>query len=165
MVSEHEMEESNTPTNANINPDQTQSSRQADERNTSILVRDPAHPSSPYYIGNNDGGALMLVTHVLDSTNYYSWARSMRRALRIKNKLGFIDGTLCEPNDPNDPLMEHWLGCNDIVITWIKNAMAIDIKSSIIYAETAHLLWLDLSSDSLSKMHYVFLKLKRISQP
>lgn len=101
------------------------------------------HPSSPYYVGRCDGSAVMLVPHILDSSNYYTWARSMRRALRTKSQLGFIIGALCEPKDPNDPLMEHWLRCNDIVITLMQNVVAIDIKSSTIYVGIAHLLWLD----------------------
>ncbi|XP_042988681.1 uncharacterized protein LOC122316212 [Carya illinoinensis] len=80
----------------------------------------------------------------LDASNYYSWARSVKRALRIKNKLGFIDGSLCEPTDPNDLLMEHWLRCNDVVITWMQNTMALDIKCSTTYAKTVHELWLEL---------------------
>lgn len=68
----------------------------------------------------------------------------MKRVLRIKNKLGFIDGSICEPEDPNDPLMEHWLRCNDIVITWMQNAMAIDTKYSTAYAETTHQLRIEL---------------------
>ncbi|XP_057981103.1 uncharacterized protein LOC131166526 [Malania oleifera] len=68
----------------------------------------------------------------------------MNRVLWIENKLGFINGTIYEPFDPNDPLMEHWLRYNDIVITWMQNTMAVDIKSSITYVETAHQLWLEL---------------------
>ncbi|XP_057962098.1 uncharacterized protein LOC131153664 [Malania oleifera] len=101
-------------------------------------------PTSLYYIGSNDGLGAMLVTHTLDSNNYYSWARSMKRALWIKNKLGFIDGTICEPSNPNDPLMEHWPRCNDIMITWMQDTMVVDIKSSTKCAETAHQLWLEL---------------------
>ncbi|XP_022852686.1 uncharacterized protein LOC111374264 [Olea europaea var. sylvestris] len=145
MVSEHEIEGSNSEnTDPSPNTNQNQNQQQTGGSNTSIFPHDPAHPSSPYFIGSNDGSATVLVSHVLDSTDYYSWARSMKRALRIKNKLGFIDGTPCEPKDQNNPLMEHWLRCNDIVISWMQNAMETDIKSSTIYAETAHLLWLDL---------------------
>ncbi|XP_022883392.1 uncharacterized protein LOC111400198 [Olea europaea var. sylvestris] len=149
MVSKLAMEESNSGnTNSsavpNTNPNCSQNLQQIDEMNSSVISNDPTHPNSPYYIGSNDGSSLLLVTHVLDSNNYNSWALSMRRALRIKSKLGFIDGTLCEPRDPNDSLMEHCLRCNDIIITWMQNAMVIDIKSSTIYAETAHLFWLDL---------------------
>ncbi|XP_057956714.1 uncharacterized protein LOC131150055 [Malania oleifera] len=117
------------------------------QQNTNLsgaVPHDPTQPTSPYYIGSSDGSGAMLVTHTLDCCNYYSWARSMKRAIRIKNKLGFIDGTICEPSDPNDPLMEHWLRCNDIVITWMQNTMTVDNKSSTTYAETVHQLWLEL---------------------
>ncbi|XP_042982830.1 uncharacterized protein LOC122312333 [Carya illinoinensis] len=40
--------------------------------------------------------------------------------------------------------MDHWLRCNDIVITWLQNTMSVDIKSSTLYAETAHQLWKEL---------------------
>ncbi|XP_042950133.1 uncharacterized protein LOC122282248 [Carya illinoinensis] len=119
------------------------SSESHNQNQNSNPTKDPAHPSSPYYISTNDNTGSMLVTHSLDASNYYSWARSMKRALRIKNKLGFIDGSLCEPTDPNDPLMEHWLRCNNVVITWMQNTMALDIKCSIVYAETTHELWLE----------------------
>lgn len=121
----------NPPPNTNLN-------------HSGAVAHDPTQPTSPYYIGSNDTSGAMLVTHTLDSSNYFSWAKSMKRALRIKNKLGFIDGTICEPSDPNDHLMEHWLRSNDIVITWMQNTMAADIRSSTMYAETAHQLWLEL---------------------
>lgn len=68
----------------------------------------------------------------------------MKRALRIKNKLGFIDKSLSDLADPNSPLMEHWLQCNDIVIAWLQSTMSIDVKSCTLYANTAQELWLDL---------------------
>lgn len=105
---------------------------------------DPTHPSSPFFIGNNDGNGGILVTQILEASNYHAWARSVKRALRIKNKLGFIDGTICEPADQDDHLMEHWLRCNDVVITWLQNSMAMEIRSSTVYVETAHQLWLEL---------------------
>ncbi|XP_022849877.1 uncharacterized protein LOC111371965 [Olea europaea var. sylvestris] len=104
---------------------------------------DPAHPHSPYYISGSDSSGTILVTHVLDNTNYYAWARSMKRALRIKNKLGFIDGSLTQP-DPTSFLIEHWLRCNDLVIAWLQNTMSIEVKSCTLYAKTARELWLEL---------------------
>ncbi|XP_057981102.1 uncharacterized protein LOC131166525 [Malania oleifera] len=68
----------------------------------------------------------------------------MKRALRIKNKLGFIDGSIREPIDPDSSLMDHWLRCNDIVITWLQNSMSVDIKCNTLYAKTAHQLWVEL---------------------
>ncbi|XP_042972841.1 uncharacterized protein LOC122304648 [Carya illinoinensis] len=112
--------------------------------NPNSNISDPSQPNSPYFIGSNDSSGVLLVTQMLDSSNYHSWARSMKRALRIKNKLGFVDGSICEPSEADSPLMNHWLRCNDIVITWLQNTMSVDIKSSTLYAETAHQLWKEL---------------------
>ncbi|XP_022859933.1 uncharacterized protein LOC111380562, partial [Olea europaea var. sylvestris] len=132
MVSEQAMTDSNDPNTTQSNTNTTQT------RNTNS---DPSHPSNPFYIGANDNSGSLLVPHTLDSNNYHSWARSMKRALRIKNKLGFIDGSICEPTAADSLLMEHWLRCNDIVITWLQNTMAPDIKRSTLYADTAYQLW------------------------
>ncbi|XP_057954139.1 uncharacterized protein LOC131148460 [Malania oleifera] len=145
MVSEPIMDESfNTSQTTPPNPLPNTIPAQPNTNSSGAAFHKPTQPTSPYYIGSSDGSGAMLVTHTLDSNNYYSWARSMKRALRIKNKLGFIDGTICEPYDPNDPLLEHWPRCNDIVIAWMQNTMAVDINSSTTYAETAHQLWLEL---------------------
>ncbi|XP_057953730.1 uncharacterized protein LOC131148008 [Malania oleifera] len=139
MVSEPMMEESfNTSQTTPPNPSPNTIPTQPNTNSSGAVSHDPTQPTSPYYIGNSNDLGAMLVTHTLDSNNYYSWARSMKRALWIKNKLGFIDGTIYEPSDPNDPLMDHWLSCNDIVITWMQNTLAVDIKSSTTYAETVH---------------------------
>lgn len=127
----------NAHQNLNPNPQQNQNTYSVPDPN------DPAHPHSPYYIGGSDSSGTILVTHVLDSTNYYAWARSMKRALRIKNKLGFIDGSLTEP-DPSSFLIEHWLRCNDLVIAWLQNTMSMEVKSCTLYVESARELWLDL---------------------
>jgi len=43
-------------------------------------------PSSPYYIHPN----WVLVSFILDGSNYYSWARAMSLCLKMKNKNAFI---------------------------------------------------------------------------
>ncbi|KAF7833141.1 uncharacterized protein G2W53_015474 [Senna tora] len=39
-----------------------------------------------------------LVVNLLTTTNYLTWSRSLKIALRAKNKLGFIDGSYVKPN-------------------------------------------------------------------
>lgn len=92
-------------------------SNQSSNLNPNKVHLDPTHPSNPYYIGANENSGALLVSHPLDSNNYYTWARSMKKALRIKNKLGFINGSITELLYPNNPLIKHWLRCNDIMIT------------------------------------------------
>lgn len=104
----------------------------------------PSILDSPYFIDKTLNSSAVLVHELLDGSNYYTWARSMQRALSIQNKLGFIDGTLTEPRDPADPQRNNWRRCNDIVVTWIHNALPPDIKASTFYTETARQLWFDL---------------------
>ncbi|KAA8539559.1 hypothetical protein F0562_026251 [Nyssa sinensis] len=104
----------------------------------------PKDPSGPYFLNPNDGPGTLLTNHLLTADNYHSWARTVRYSLRIKKKLGFIDGILCEPTDPNDALLEPWLECNDMVVTWLQNVMSFEIKNSVVYVETSNALWLEL---------------------
>ncbi|CAN6683323.1 unnamed protein product [Malus baccata var. baccata] len=77
----------------------------------------------------------------------------MCMGLSAKNKIGFIDGTIKAP-----PLLDTkyttWKRCNDMVTLWIVNSIYSDIASSIMYIETAVVVWNNLkdrfsqSSDS-----------------
>ncbi|XP_041021253.1 uncharacterized protein LOC121262729 [Juglans microcarpa x Juglans regia] len=109
--------------------------------NTNI---NPKDPSSPYFLNPNDGPGTLLTTHLLTVDNYHSWAHTIRRSLQIKKKLGFIDDTIHEPTAPNSTLLEPWLECNDMVVTWLQNAMSLELKNSVVYVDTAHALWLEL---------------------
>ena len=50
--------------------------------------------SSPFFLHHSDSPGLSLVSQSLTGDNYASWSQSMMIALSIKNKLGFIDGTI-----------------------------------------------------------------------
>ncbi|KAG2721203.1 hypothetical protein I3760_02G071000 [Carya illinoinensis] len=82
-------------------------------------------PSSPYFLNPNDGPATLLTNHPLTAENYHSWARTVRHSLRIKKKLGFIDGTFLKPSSTY-ALLEPWLECNDMVVTWLQNTILFD---------------------------------------
>lgn len=82
--------------------------------------------------------SVLLITQPLDTTNYYFRARFIWRALRIKNKVGFIDDILKMPIDPNNSLMDHWLQYNDNVISLIPNTLSLDIKSGTLNTETTY---------------------------
>ncbi|XP_076896727.1 uncharacterized protein LOC143549813 [Bidens hawaiensis] len=40
----------------------------------------------------------------------------------------------------------YWQRCNDIMISWILNTLNHDIRDSVLYAETAQILWNELNS-------------------
>lgn len=56
--------------------------------------------ANPYYLHNSDHAGLVLVTDRLTSgSEFHSWRRSVRMALNVRNKLGFIDDIMIVGND------------------------------------------------------------------
>jgi hypothetical protein len=68
----------------------------------------------------------------------------MKRALRAKNKLGFVDGSITKPTDPNDPLLDAWERCNDMIVSWIQNSASPSVISFFILVDNAHEIWREL---------------------
>jgi hypothetical protein len=97
----------------------------------------------PLALHHSDTPGLTLVSTLLNGRNYGEWCRSMRRSLSAKNKLGLIDGSIEAPptNDAKFPL---WQCCNDLVVSWILNSVQPKIARSVIYSDTAAVIWNDL---------------------
>ncbi|XP_017972387.1 PREDICTED: uncharacterized protein LOC108661090 [Theobroma cacao] len=55
-------------------------------------------PLSPFYLHHSDHHGSIIITPKLTSNNYSSWSRSFLLALSIRNKSGFIDGSIPEPD-------------------------------------------------------------------
>ncbi|KAI3948934.1 hypothetical protein MKW92_032061, partial [Papaver armeniacum] len=66
------------------------------------------------------------------------------RALRVKNKIGFIDRSISKPTDPAK--LGEWTREDGLVIGWIHAAILPSIKDSVSYACTAFLVWKDLEN-------------------
>ncbi|KAL0401196.1 UNVERIFIED_CONTAM: hypothetical protein Slati_4149500 [Sesamum latifolium] len=86
---------------------------------------------------------MVLVSAPLTGNNYLNWSFGIKRALRAKMKLGFIDGTSVKP-DTNDPNFEQWIRVDSMVTTWILNSISKDIVEAFMYAKSSRTLWLDL---------------------
>lgn len=98
---------------------------------------------NPYFIHHSDNSGLVLISQPLTGDNYPSWNRAMVIALSVKNKIGFIDGTIILPED-NEDLLNQWIRNNNIVISWILNSISKEISASVIYLESAHEIWIDM---------------------
>ncbi|MCH85256.1 retrovirus-related Pol polyprotein from transposon TNT 1-94, partial [Trifolium medium] len=61
----------------------------------------------------------------------------------MKNKLRFLDGS-CPMPDQFDPTYEHWIRCNNLVLSWLMNSTSTAISQSLIYLEDAVQAWNDL---------------------
>ncbi|KAL5560835.1 hypothetical protein UlMin_037046 [Ulmus minor] len=99
--------------------------------------------SNPYFLHHSDSPGLVLVPQPLIGENYASWSRAMLIALSVKNKLGFIDGSIPKPAS-TDPNLSSWIRNNNIVISWILNSISKEISASIIFFDSAYEIWLDL---------------------
>ncbi|KAA8524423.1 hypothetical protein F0562_010853 [Nyssa sinensis] len=99
-------------------------------------------PSHPLYLHHSDYPGVTLVSHPLTDTNYNTWHQSILIALSIKNKVGFIDGTVPKPSDPAAAL--QWTRCNNMVKAWLVNSLSKDISASVIYCDLAKDIWVEL---------------------
>ncbi|XP_014499198.1 uncharacterized protein LOC106760249 [Vigna radiata var. radiata] len=99
-----------------------------------------ANPLSPFYLHQGENPGLTLITQVLNENNYSSWSISMRRALKSKNKIKFIDGSIKKPPRIG-ALFDSWERCNVMVLSWITKTLSPQIAESVIYVEDAKELW------------------------
>ncbi|XP_023888369.1 uncharacterized mitochondrial protein AtMg00810-like [Quercus suber] len=74
-----------------------------------------------------------------------TWARSVFLALSSRNKFGFVNGSISEP-DPTSPLFNSWNRCNITILSWLTNSLSPDLKASVIYINSAKDLWIDLKN-------------------
>ena len=69
----------------------------------------------------------------------------MIMALDVKNKTGFVDGTITKPSITDTPLLyAAWKRANALVLVWIVNSCLIVVRSTILSATNARDLWLEL---------------------
>ncbi|KAL4376339.1 hypothetical protein GQ457_02G028240 [Hibiscus cannabinus] len=97
---------------------------------------------NPYYLHQSDNPGMVLVTQPLASDNYNSWRRSMQMALSVMNKIGFVDGSISLPTNPDR--VNAWTRANNLVISWLSNSVSKDIAASLIYHSTVVAIWSDL---------------------
>ena len=107
------------------------------------------YANNPFFLLANENPGLMLTSQPLTSPkNYMSWARSVFLALSSRNKFGFMDGSITEP-DSSSSLYYSWSRCNTAMLSWLTNSLSLDLKANVMYINNARDLWIDLK-DRLS---------------
>jgi len=99
--------------------------------------------SSPLYVHPSDSPGMLLVPVQFDGTGYRSWRRGVLRALSVKNKSGFIDGSCTKPAE-NSLQLRQWQRCDDMVTSWILNSLSKEISDSVEYVNNSTELWKEL---------------------
>lgn len=67
----------------------------------------------------------------------------MLKALSAKDKSSFVDGSISRLSQ-KDVDFGDWRRCDDMMASWIENAIIPELAGDAIYAEIARDLWLDL---------------------
>ena len=101
-------------------------------------------PSSPLYLHPSDNPGATITTCVFNGENYDMWEKAVKNALRAKNKLGIIDGTVNKPKGENGNELNAWEACNSMIISWMFNVIDKSLHSSVAYVQTAKDMWEDL---------------------
>jgi len=123
---------------------------------------------NPYYLHSADHAGLILVSDRLTTaSDFHSWRRSILMALNVRNKLGFINGTITKPPEDHRDF-GAWSRCNDIVSTWLMNSVDKKIGQSLLYIATVQGIWNNLLSrfkqDDAPRIFDIEQKLSKIEQ-
>ena len=108
--------------------------------------------NDPLYIHPSDNSVTTITIVKLTGTeNFRLWRSAMTRALKGRNKLGFVDGTITQPRTPSVSIASasesenakllKWERTNAVVCSWLLGSMSESIYSNHIHSETAKEIW------------------------
>ncbi|KAL3636435.1 hypothetical protein CASFOL_020982 [Castilleja foliolosa] len=117
-----------------------------DNSNSSRFHSPVDDPSSAYFLHPSEGPDLVLVSQPLTGDNYATWSRAFLVAITIKNKVGFIDGTVSIPDDSSPILKNAWIRNNNLVFSWIYNSISKEIQASTLFTTSAKEIWDELKT-------------------
>ena len=95
--------------------------------------------SSPFFIHHSENHSSVIVTPELTTTNFATWKRPFLLAVSIRNKRGFLDGTISKPNE-NDSSFIAWNRCNDLLVAWLLRSISPSIASTVFYMNDASMI-------------------------
>ncbi|XP_024986559.1 uncharacterized protein LOC112521800 [Cynara cardunculus var. scolymus] len=113
----------------------------ADDGNNSVSKTNDqtSDRNSSYYLHPSDYPRQMHVNDALNDNNYLDWIQEMENFLFVKNKIGFVDGTL-KKQEKTDTVLR----CDAMIKGWLTTAMEKEIRVSVKYANTVEEIWKDL---------------------
>ncbi|XP_021598932.1 uncharacterized protein LOC110604958 [Manihot esculenta] len=94
----------------------------------------------PLSLQTSDHPGMSLVSALLVGSNFRSWSRTVRIALGVKMKLGFVEGTTSIPSKDTEGY-EQWKRCDFMVTSWILNSISKELVDGFIYTASARDLW------------------------
>ncbi|XP_062081010.1 uncharacterized protein LOC133785811 [Humulus lupulus] len=100
---------------------------------------------NPYFLGNGDHLGIILDSPPLTDKIFQQWRWDFMLSIWAKNKKGFLNGKLPQPH-PSDPNYNAWHQCDQMIMSWIIHLVSPDIKSSIMFLDSAAAMWEQLNN-------------------
>ena len=76
----------------------------------------------------------------------------MIHALTIKNKIGFINGTIKPPSEKEQPTeFTSWNQRNSMILSWLSHSVEPNLVKGVIHAKTAYQVWEDFKDNFSQK--------------
>lgn len=139
----------------------------ATDSNTKPAPNKMMDPTSPYYINPSADPNTPLVLPLLNGDNYSTWVRSARQALKAKDKMGFVDGTLQMPAQSHEDF-RAWDKCNNLVASWIYYSLDKSLQAGMAFVDNAQLMWNELqerySQGNAQRAHQLKKEIWRLEQ-
>ncbi|KAL2942085.1 Retrovirus-related Pol polyprotein from transposon RE1 [Bienertia sinuspersici] len=96
--------------------------------------------NDPMYLAPNESTQMQLSPTLFDGNNFLTLSRSVKLSLRAKNKMGFVVGTLKQPNR-NSKEYPKWLRNDHMVRCWLFRSMKEEIANDFCLVESAQQFW------------------------
>lgn len=84
--------------------------------------------TSPYYVHPSEGSGTTITEVVFEGNNYDLREKAVMTALRSKNKLGFITGTLTLKETADPAEVQAWDMVNSTICSWLLNIIDPKIR-------------------------------------
>ncbi|XP_055813147.1 uncharacterized protein LOC129882741 [Solanum dulcamara] len=122
----------------------------------------------PVYLHSSDIlGASLIPIKLKGLENYGLWSKSLRIALLVKNKLGFVDETYLKGSFKGE-LEAQWERCNAVVLSWISSTVAPELITTIVYASNAKQVWDDFKErfdkSNLTRVYQLWAEVSSLKQ-
>ncbi|XP_074306603.1 uncharacterized protein LOC141641856 [Silene latifolia] len=105
------------------------------------LYRNPY--GEPLFLSQSNHPSTLLVNSLFNGKDFINWNRGVLLALGSKNKEGFINGAITEPELTSDKYTV-WKRCDYMIRCWILSSMTPEVKSGFLFAKSAKQLWNDI---------------------
>ncbi|KAK9697215.1 hypothetical protein RND81_08G022100 [Saponaria officinalis] len=119
------------------------------------------------FFASSDQPYMQLLGYMFTGHNYISWKRDSYHALISKNKEGFVDGTVKQP-DKTDKRYHQWIRCDLMVMKWLMNSLESHIRDTVQYVSSSNELWTELAERygqaNSVEIYQLMKKLSTISQ-